>query len=112
MNAYPLADLLARHRAGTETWLEFLSVPDLTLGLYVLEAGAVDAQEPHSEDEVYVILAGRSRFTAGDETRDVGPGDTLHVPAGVPHRYHDITETLRIIYMFAPREGTRAGQLS
>jgi mannose-6-phosphate isomerase-like protein (cupin superfamily) len=109
MNIFPLADLLASQRAGAEPWVEFLSVPDLTLGLYVLGAGAVDAQEPHTEDEAYVILAGRSRFTAGDETREVGPGDTIHVPAGVPHRYHDITEELRIIYAFAPQEGTRAG---
>ena len=109
MNAYTLAGLLDRQRAGSEPWLEFLSVPDLTLGLYVLEAGAVDLQEPHTEDEVYVILAGRAWFTAGDETRVVGRGDTIHVPAGVPHLFHDITERLAIIYVFAPREGSRAG---
>jgi mannose-6-phosphate isomerase-like protein (cupin superfamily) len=109
MHAYPLAELLERQRAGTEPWVEFLSVPDLTLGLYVLEAGAADLQEPHTEDEVYVILAGRAAFTAGDETRQVGPGDTIHVPAGTPHRYHDITETLHIVYAFAPAEGSRAG---
>jgi mannose-6-phosphate isomerase-like protein (cupin superfamily) len=109
MNVFPIADLLARQRAGTESWVEFLDVPDLTLGLYVLGAGAVDEQEPHTEDEVYVVLSGRSLFTAGHETRGVGPGDTIHVPAGTPHRYHDITEELRIIYAFAPREGTRAG---
>jgi mannose-6-phosphate isomerase-like protein (cupin superfamily) len=109
MNLFRLDALLALQRAGSEPWVEFLSVPDMTLGLYVLEAGAVDDQEPHTEDELYVILAGRSRFTCGDETREVGPGDTIHVPAGMPHRYHDISETLRIIYAFAPREGTRAG---
>jgi mannose-6-phosphate isomerase-like protein (cupin superfamily) len=108
MNAFTLTDLLASQRAGSEPWIEFLSVPDLTLGLYVLEAGSVDEQEPHTEDEVYVILAGRSRFTCGEETREVGPGDTIHVPAGVSHRYHDITETLQIIYLFAPQEGSRA----
>jgi mannose-6-phosphate isomerase-like protein (cupin superfamily) len=109
MHAFTLAELLDTQRAGTESWVEFLSVPDLTLGLYVLEAGAIDPQEPHTEDEVYVILAGRSRFTAGDETRDVGPGDTIYVPAGTSHRYHDIAETLKIIYTFAPQEGTRTG---
>jgi mannose-6-phosphate isomerase-like protein (cupin superfamily) len=109
MHAFPLAGLLARQRAGTEPWVEILTASDLTIGLYVLEAGAVDGQEPHTEDEVYVILAGRSRFTCGDETRDVGAGDTIHVPAGSAHRYHDIAETLHVIYVFAPAEGTRAG---
>ena len=55
------------------------------------------------------MLEGRSRFTAGAETSDVGPGDTLFVAAGVPHRFHDITETLRLIVVFGPAEGSRAG---
>ena len=74
MDAFTLAELEARRAAGGDPYLEFLTVPDLSAGLYVLDAGAVDRQQPHTEDEVYVILAGRSRFTAGDETRDVGPG--------------------------------------
>jgi quercetin dioxygenase-like cupin family protein len=39
----------------------------------------------------------------------VGPGDTVFVPAGTPHLYHDITEDLRIVYVFAPGWGRRAG---
>jgi mannose-6-phosphate isomerase-like protein (cupin superfamily) len=108
MDAYTLAQLEARRAAGRKPYLEFLTVPDLSAGLYVLQGGAADRQQPHTEDEVYVILAGRSRFTAGDETRDVGPGDTLFVPASVPHRFHDIVETLRVIVVFGPAEGSRA----
>ena len=109
MDAFPLAELEARRAAAGDAYLEFLSVPDLSAGLYVLEAGAVDRQQPHAEDEVYVVLEGRSRFTAGDETRDVGPGDTLFVPATVPHHFHDIVETLRLVVVFGPAEGSRAG---
>ena len=108
MSVFPFAGLLEARRASGEAWHEFVHAPDLTLGIYVLEAGAVDGQSPHTEDEAYVILAGRSRFTVGDRTFDVGPGDTVYVPAGVPHRYHDITETLHIVYAFAPAEGSRA----
>ena len=75
----------------------------------MLAAGAVDRQRPHTEDEAYVVLEGRSRFTAGADTSAVGPGDTLFVAAGVPHRFHDITETLRLIVVFGPAEGSRAG---
>ena len=49
-------------------------------------------------------MAGRSRFTAGEETRDAAPGDVIFVPAHVPHRFHDIVEELRIIVVFAPPE--------
>ena len=76
----------------------------MSAGLYVLPAGAVDGQSPHNEDEIYVVLAGGARFTAGDETRDVAPGDVIFVAAGVPHRFHDITEELRLIVVFAPPE--------
>jgi mannose-6-phosphate isomerase-like protein (cupin superfamily) len=109
MDAFALADLLERQRTGNGPWLEFLAVPDMSLGLYVLDAGATDPQQPHTEDEAYVILAGRGSFTAAGETRAVAPGDTIFVPAAVPHRFHDITEQLQVIVVFAPREGSRAG---
>ncbi len=107
MEVFSLEELAARAAAG-EPYGEFLRVPDLSLGLYVLGRGAVDRQQPHTEDEAYVVLAGRSRFTAGSRTRDVRAGDTIFVPAGVPHRFHDITEQLRLIVVFGPAEGTRA----
>jgi mannose-6-phosphate isomerase-like protein (cupin superfamily) len=108
MDAFTLHELEARRAAGDNPYLEFLTVPDLSAGLYVLQAGAIDRQQPHTEDEVYVVLEGRSRFTAGGETRDVGPGDTLFVPATVPHHFHDMVETLRLIVVFGPAEGSRA----
>jgi quercetin dioxygenase-like cupin family protein len=109
MNVFTAAELVDRQRASGGPYLEFLRVPDLSLGLYVLEAGAVDRQRPHTEDEAYVVLAGRSRFTAGDETRDVASGDAIFVAAGVEHRFHDITETLHLVVVFGPAEGARAG---
>src|SRR4051812_48411864 len=109
MQAITLSEALARSRAAGEPWVELLRVPDLSAGLYVLAAGAVDRQRPHTEDEVYVVLAGAGRFTSGDATRDVGPGDILFVPAHEPHRFHDITEELRLAVVFGPAEGSRAG---
>jgi mannose-6-phosphate isomerase-like protein (cupin superfamily) len=108
MDAFNLSGLVERQAASGDAYLEFLRVPDLSLGLYVLPAGATDPQQPHGEDEAYVVLSGRSRFTAGSETREVGPGDTIFVGAGVPHRFHDIGEELRLIVVFGPAEGSRA----
>jgi mannose-6-phosphate isomerase-like protein (cupin superfamily) len=109
MQHFPLSEMLERQRASGEPWFEPVSTPEITVGLYALDAGAVDLQEPHTEDEVYVILEGRASLTVDGATRVVGPGDTVYVPAGTPHRYHDITEDLRIVYVFAPGFGTRAG---
>jgi len=109
MHAFTLAEALARQRASGGPWTELLSVPDLSFGLYVLPAGGTDPQSPHTEDEVYVVLAGRARITAGDETIVCGPGDILFVPARVPHRFHDISEELRIVVVFGPAEHSRVG---
>jgi quercetin dioxygenase-like cupin family protein len=109
MDVFTLSGLLERQAASDDPYLEYLRAPDLSVGLYVLPAGGTDHQQPHTEDEVYVVLAGRSLFTAGDETREVGPGDTIFVASGIPHRFHEIVEALRVVVVFGPAEGSRAG---
>ena len=108
MDAFELADLETRRTATGRPYLEFLRVPALSVGLYTLEAGAVDGQSPHTEDEVYVVMSGGARVTVGDEARAVGPGSTIYVAAGVPHRFHDIAERLEILVVFAPPEDSLA----
>jgi mannose-6-phosphate isomerase-like protein (cupin superfamily) len=104
MDAFELAALEERRATSTTPYLEFLRVPALSAGLYTLDPGAVDGQAPHSEDEVYVVMAGRARIIVGAEVRDVGPGSVVYVGATVPHRFHDITEKLEVIVVFAPAE--------
>ena len=99
--------LLDAHRASSRRYLELLRSSSLSVGLYVLAPGATDEQEPHGEDEVYLVAAGGSLFTAGSDTREVRAGDILFVAAGIPHRFHDITEELRLIVVFAPPEGSQ-----
>jgi len=106
VEARDLVGLLNERARGGRPYLEFLRSQSMSIGLYVLDPGAIDGQRPHAEDEAYIVLAGRARFTAADDTRDVVPGDTIYVPAGVPHRFHDITEQLRLIVVFAPPETT------
>jgi mannose-6-phosphate isomerase-like protein (cupin superfamily) len=107
MDALELADIEARRVATGEPYLEFFSVPDLSVGLYALAAGALDRQQPHTEDEVYYVISGRGRITVGDEVRAVGPGSVVFVAATVAHRFHDILEDLTILVAFGPAEGSR-----
>lgn len=90
-------------------YVEQLSVPDLSVGLYRIPAGGSDPQSPHTEDEVYVVLSGRATFT-GDDTGSVpvGPGSVIFVPAGEGHRFSDITDDLATVVVFGPAEGSRA----
>src|SRR5690349_21977534 len=108
MDAFELADLLAERTASGAPYLEFLTVPDLSVGLYVLAVGQPDLQRPHTEDEVYYVVSGRARVTVGDEVRDVRAGSIVFVATGVPHRFHDITEDLTLFVAFGPAEGSRA----
>ena len=108
MDAWELDDLEAARGAKGRPYHEFKSVPDLSGGLYVLEAGALDLQTPHTEDELYVVMSGRGRITVGDEVRDVRAGTVVFVGAGVTHRFHDIEERLVLLVAFGPAEYSRA----
>jgi mannose-6-phosphate isomerase-like protein (cupin superfamily) len=109
VEAYELADLLRARAASGRPYHEFIRTHDLSIGVYVLPAGGTDAQQPHTEDEVYYVISGRGQITVGDEVRDVETGTTVFVAAGVPHRFHDITEELKLFVAFGPAEGSRAG---
>jgi mannose-6-phosphate isomerase-like protein (cupin superfamily) len=95
--------------AAGQRYLEFLRVPTMSAGLYTLAAGAADPQQPHAEDELYIVLAGRATVHAGGESRPVGPGSVVFVPAEVPHKFTDITEDLRVAVVFAPAESRPTG---
>ena len=94
-----------RARAAGRRYLEFLRVPELSAGLYVLEAGTLDPQSPHAEDEVYLVVKGRGRFRAGDDEEEVGPGSVLFVPARVEHRFLEIRERLEVTGLLRPGRG-------
>ena len=106
MDAWELAELLARRTSAGQPYLEFISTPSLSAGVYVLGPGAADRQQPHTEDEVYYVVSGAGRVTVGDDTRDVSAGSVIFVAATVPHRFHDIAEQLEIVVFFAPPEGS------
>ena len=104
LKTFGLDELKTAQAAGERRYHEFLRVPAMSAGLYVLKAGDVDPQKPHDMDEVYVVLAGRGKFICEDETIDVAPGQTIYVPAHDEHRFFDITEDLEILVVFAPAE--------
>jgi len=93
--------------AGTH-WTEQLRVPDLSLGTYSIPAGGTDDQSPHTEDEIYVVTAGRATFQAGEERVAVGAGSVIYVPAGEVHCFTDVTHNLAAVVIFAPAEDSRS----
>ena len=88
-------------------WVEHLRVSDLSVGTYSVAAGAADDQEPHTEDEIYVVTAGQATLEAVGRAAPVGPGSVIYVPAGEPHRFTGVTSDLAVLVLFAPAEYSR-----
>jgi quercetin dioxygenase-like cupin family protein len=89
-------------------WVEHLRVADLSVGTYCLTAGGTDDQAPHTEDEIYLVTAGRAVLESGGERVEVGSGSVIYVPAGEVHRFTEIVEDLAAIVVFAPAEYSRS----
>jgi mannose-6-phosphate isomerase-like protein (cupin superfamily) len=90
-------------------WVEELRVEALSIGTYSVPVGGTDTQLPHTEDEVYVVTAGRARLVTDSGEAPVGPGSVIYVPAHEHHRFVDITEDLAVLVVFAPPEHSAAG---
>ena len=108
MDAFELLPLLDAQAKSGQRYHEFLRQPSLSVGVYVLPAGGVDLQSPHTEDEVYYVASGRALIRVGDEDRSVGPGSIVFVAANVEHRFHSIEDDLIVLVFFAPAEYSQA----
>lgn len=97
------AEALLREQ-GADTYREFVRVPAMSLGLFAAPAGHVDSQQPHAEDEVYVVVAGQAVLDVDGVRTPVASGSIAYVPAGVPHRFTDISRDLHVAVVFAPPE--------
>ena len=113
-----LAEVEAERARSGKLYREFLRVPAMSAGLYVLPAGRTDPQRPHHEDELYYVVGGHARMRVGSKEQTVGgqtpedrsedqavsAGSVIFVAAGVEHRFYDITEELVVLVLFAPAE--------
>ena len=99
-----LAEIEEQRAASGKPYREFLRVPAMSAGFYVLPAGGTDHQKPHREDEIYYVIRGRARFKAGPEDRGVSAGSVMFVAAEIGHRFYDIEEELEVVVFFAPAE--------
>lgn len=65
----------------------------------------VDHQQPHGQDEVYVVVQGRGKFLNGGEMTAFSPGDAMFVPAGVEHRFVEFSDDTEMWVIFYGPEG-------
>src|ERR1041384_6962039 len=79
----------------------FAKVPEHeSLLVEIYAPRGTDTQQPHTRDELYVVVAGSGRFGNGEERHAFEPGDVLFVPAGVVHRFEEFTDDLVVWVVF------------
>jgi len=101
---FAVSEIEAQRALSGKLYREFLRVPAISAGLYVLPAGAPDPQRPHHEDEMYYVVRGKARFRAGEANQEISAGSVLFVAADVEHSFYDIAEELALLVFFAPAE--------
>lgn len=100
-SAHPF-DVEATRQALLERGGGYQSVhnsPGLEIGVYVLVAPEPDRQQPHAEDEVYVVLEGSGVLEVEGAATALSEGMALFVPAGAEHRF-TAYEQLALLVVF------------
>ena len=104
------SDQFPDHQVAVEgvTYTEFDRREGLSFGMYCLGAGVDDPQSPHTEDEIYVVAAGRGAIELDGVAHAIEPGSVISIPRDVAHKFVDITEDLALVVVFGPPEGDLA----
>ena len=97
---------LAEGAPGGRPYAELITRGTLRVGLYAPRE--TDRQQPHDQDEVYVVMSGRGTFRNGPVSHPFQPGDVLFVPAGAPHVFEDFSDDLYVWVVFYGPPGGEA----
>ncbi|MEM7381028.1 MAG: cupin domain-containing protein [Bacteroidota bacterium] len=77
-----------------------------SLYVEVYKPVSVDLQQPHTRDEIYVIISGTGEFLMDTERTSFSPGDFLFVPAGVIHRFENFSDDfVTWVFFYGPEGG-------
>ena len=75
----------------------------LELGFY--KPDGIDPQQPHTQDEIYIVQSGSGFFVLDGNRQPFETGEALFVPAGVIHRFEDFTDDFAAWVVFYGPEG-------
>ncbi len=76
---------------------------DLSVEYYAPQG--TDLQQPHRQDELYVIISGSGQFYCDGKRQPFSVGDVLFVPAGVEHRFEKFSEDFSTWVIFYGPDG-------
>jgi mannose-6-phosphate isomerase-like protein (cupin superfamily) len=103
---FPLADAIQQLPEQTAEQLRFATIFKRgTLSVECYAPQTYDAQQPHLQDELYIIISGHGEFVNGHDRHSFSPGDVLFVPAGVDHRFEHFTDDFQTWVIFYGPDG-------
>lgn len=76
-----------------------------SMNVEIYKPDRVDLQQPHVQDELYVIISGTGNFYNNGIITDFKPGDVLFVPAGIEHRFENFTDDFSTWVIFYGKKG-------
>jgi mannose-6-phosphate isomerase-like protein (cupin superfamily) len=102
----PSAALAKLPGPGGAAYAELFAHVSLSVEVYAPRGE--DKQEPHTRDELYVVISGRGEFVYGERRAPFGPGDLIFVPARLPHRFENFTVDFAVwVAFYGPEGGER-----
>jgi mannose-6-phosphate isomerase-like protein (cupin superfamily) len=102
VSSFEIRSVKERLAAGTGGYEIVHQSPGLEIGVYVLVAPEPDRQQPHEDDEVYIVLEGSGHIDVEGELTELEEGDAIFVPAGAEHRFAGY-ENLSVLVVFDRR---------
>jgi len=104
--AIALRDAFARLANAEQSFVSVFERGSLSVELYAPRG--IDAQTPHTRDEVYVIARGSGSFACAGAHRAFVAGDVLFVAAGVEHRFVEFSDDFATWVIFYGADGGEA----
>jgi mannose-6-phosphate isomerase-like protein (cupin superfamily) len=99
MHAFGVGSVVEKLRAAGGGYEIVHQSPGVELGVYVLVAPEADRQQPHEDDEIYVVLDGSGTLDVEGKPVAVKTGDAVFVEAGAEHRF-SAYEQLALLVLF------------
>lgn len=99
---YRWTDVLAERLTDTIV-RRFITTSRVTIARFELGAGTLAARHAHDQEQITWIIVGHLRIDVDGTTYDLGAGELLHIPGGVPHETRAVQDTVALDIFSPPR---------
>jgi quercetin dioxygenase-like cupin family protein len=69
----------------------------MELGYYRYPPGTRKPPHSHPEEQIVAVIKGKLAYRVGAESRVLGPGDAVHIPANVDHENWSMDEEVEFV---------------